>query len=278
MSNIKYYKPASVEEACELLTQPEHLAIAGGTDLIVKIRNGMFPGTRAFVDLGALPLRGISVENERMIIGSGCTMTMVASHPAVRDFFPALAKAASSVGAAQIRNAATIGGNIANASPAGDTIPALYSLEASVLLVGPSGRRSIAIDEFFTGPGRSVSQPGELIEGFSLPLRKTRGEFIKLGERRAHAISKINLAVSVFNDGQVRYRIAIGSVAPTVLRCKTAERMLEKTNGKLTPEVLAEAAILACETARPISDIRSSKSYRKQMAGVLLKRALMALS
>ncbi|HNX76815.1 MAG TPA: xanthine dehydrogenase family protein subunit M [Candidatus Rifleibacterium sp.] len=277
MINIKFYKPTSVEEACELLTQPDHLAIAGGTDMIVKLRNGMFPGARALVDLSALPWRCISVEKERMIIGSGCTMSAVATHQAVREFFPALAKAASSVGAAQIRNAATLGGNIANASPAGDTIPALYSLEAAVMLVGPSGRRSIAIDEFFTGPGRTASKPGELIEGFSLPLRKTRGEFIKLGERRAHAISKINMALSVFNDGQVRYRIAIGSVAPTVLRCKTAEELLEKNSGKLTPEILAQAASLACETARPISDIRSSKSYRKQMAGVLLKRALLAV-
>lgn len=275
MSNIKFFRPSTPKEAVELLAKPNHLAVAGGTDLIVKLRNGMFPAAEALVDISALPYKSVRKENDRVVIGSGCTMAQIAADPIIGELFPVLVKASSSVGAAQIRNAATIGGNIANASPAGDTIPALFSLETQVLITGSSGQRSVAIEEFFTGPGRSVLKPGELIEAFSLPLHKTRGEFLKLGERRAHAISKINLAVSIFNDGRQRYRIAIGSVAPTVLRCRTAEELLESNS--LTPEIIARAAGLASETARPISDIRSSKSYRKQMAGVLLKRALNTL-
>ncbi len=278
MNNFNYFRPANVKEASEMLARPGYLAIAGGTDLIVKLRNGMFPQASGLVDISGLPFKKITRENNRVIIGSGCTMSQIISDNTVGEFFPALVKAASTVGANQIRNAATIGGNVANASPAGDTIPALYSLEADVLITGTMGARSVAIDQFFTGPGRSVLKPGELIEGLAIPLRKTRGAFCKLGERRAHAISKINLALSVFNNGKTCYRIAIGSAAPTVVRCKPAEDLLEKAGDKLTSEVIEQAAALACETAKPISDVRSSKSYRKQMAGVLLKRALQSLS
>lgn len=277
MNAMQFYKPATLKEASELLAKPNHLAIAGGTDLVVKLRNGLFPNAVALVDISALPLKTIKKEGERLIIGSGCTMSQVIADPLVNEYFPALAKAASTVGAAQIRNAATIGGNVANASPAGDTIPALYSLEAQVNTAGNGGQRSIPIDSFFTGPGRSVLQAGELIESFALPLRHTAGAFLKLGERRAHAISKINMAVSTYNNGQVRYRIAIGSAAPTVLRCHKAEELLEKS-AQLSESILQQAAELACETAQPISDVRSSRSYRKKMAGVLLTRALKAIS
>lgn len=277
MNNLRYFKPLSIKEASELLARPGHLAIAGGTDLIVKLRNGMFPQAAALVDISGLPFKGITREKDRVIIGSGCTMTQIITDKTVGEFFPALLKAASTVGANQIRNAATIGGNVANASPAGDTIPALYSIEAEVLITGAAGDRTVAIDQFFTGPGRSVLKPGELIAGFAIPMRTTRGAFCKLGERRAHAISKINLALSIFNNGQPRYRIAIGSAAPTVVRCRPAEELLEKAGNNLSDEIVAQAAALACETANPISDVRSSKSYRKQMAGVLLKRALRSI-
>lgn len=276
MSSISFFRPANIAEACELLAKPNHIAVAGGTDLIVKLRNGLFPNAAALVDIGAMPFKTIRKEGNRLIIGSGCTMSTVINNPEVNEYFPVLVKAASTVGATQIRNTATLGGNVANASPAGDTIPALFALEAEVMIVGQNSRRQVAIEEFFTGPGRSVLKAGELIEGFSLPLRKTAGEFLKLGERRAHAISKINLALSVFNDGKKHYRIAIGSAAPTVLRCKGAEELLEKA-GEINAETLEKAAAFACETAKPISDVRSSKSYRKQMAGVLLKRALKAV-
>lgn len=278
MSAIKFFKPTSVNEAVELLKKNGHLAISGGTDLIVKIRNGLFPNATGLVDISNLPFKEIRQDNGKLIVGSGCTMSQVIANPLINEHFPVLVKAASTVGAMQIRNAATLGGNVANGSPAGDTIPALFTLEATICLTGPNGRRSVAIEDFFTGPGKTVMIAGELIESFSIPLRKTSGSFMKLGERRAHAISKINMAVSFWNDGQPHYRIAMGSVAPTVLRCPKAEALLESAPQPLTQGKILEAAEIASETARPISDVRSTQSYRKRMAGILLKRALGTLS
>jgi len=250
------------------------MAVNGGTDLIVKIRNGLYPNLKGIVDISSLPLNSISKTDKHLIIGSGCTMSQIILDPMVKKYFPVLVNAASTVGALQIRNSATIGGNVANASPAGDTIPALFSLEAEVLIANAKDSRTVAINEFFTGPGKTVMQPGELIEAFKIPLRQTSGAFLKLGERRAHAISKINMAISTWNDGSPHYRIAMGSVAPTVLRCQEAETLLEKSAHPLKSETILQAARLAEETAKPISDVRSTMTYRKKMAGVLLKRGL----
>ncbi|MBU1109589.1 MAG: xanthine dehydrogenase family protein subunit M [Candidatus Riflebacteria bacterium] len=277
MSNVEFIKPTSLQDACEALMKPDYLAIAGGSDLIVKMRNGMYPNLKGLVDISGLPpLNTIRTDENAVIIGSGCTMNQIAKDQLIKDYFPALAKAASTVGALQIRNSATIGGNVANASPAGDTIPALFTLVADIMIIGCNGRRQIPIVEFFLSPGKTKLAPGEIIEGFKLLLRKTRGEFLKLGERRAHAISKINMAVSTWNDGKNHYRIAMGSVAPTVLRCREAEEYLESSE-QLDDNTIARAAEIVSETAKPISDLRSTKAYRKQMAGVLLKRALQNL-
>ena len=274
MSNFEFIRATDIHSACSALKTPGYMAVAGGSDLIVKIRNGMYPDLKGLVDLSGLEqLNQIRTDENKVIIGSGCTMNQIVNDRLLQDYFPVLTKAASTVGALQIRNSATIGGNVANASPAGDTIPALYALEARVVVTGVNGSRKIPIEEFFISPGKSKLEPGEIIEGFRLLLHKTRGEFLKLGERRAHAISKINLAVSTWNDGRDHYRIAMGSAAPTVLRCKEAEEYLESCE-KISPEAIARAAEIASNTARPISDLRSTKAYRKQMAGVLLSRAL----
>jgi len=274
VSNIIFYKPQSLSQASEILSQPDHMAVNGGTDLIVKIRNGLYPDLKGIVDISALPLNSISRSATHLTIGSGCTMSQVINDPVINEHFPVLVRAASTVGALQIRNAATIGGNVANASPAGDTIPALLTLEAEVVISDAGGSRTVPISQFFTGPGKTVMKPGELIESFKIMLRRTKGTFLKLGERRAHAISKINMAVCAWNDGTWHYRIAMGSVAPTVLRCNEAEALLEKSAFPLSSEVISQAARLAEETARPISDVRSTQAYRKKMAGVLLKRSL----
>jgi len=277
MSNVEFIKPTSIQDACEALTKPNYMAIAGGSDLIVKMRNGMYPKLNGLVDISSIPqLKNIRTDENKVIIGSGCTMNQIINDQLIKDYFPALAKAAATVGALQIRNSATIGGNVANASPAGDTIPALFTLVTDIMIIGCNGRRQIPVAEFFLSPGKTKLETGEIIEGFKLLLRKTRGEFLKLGERRAHAISKINMAVSTWNDGKNHYRIAMGSVAPTVLRCSEAEEYLESCE-QLNNKTIARAAEIACETAKPISDLRSTKAYRKQMAGVLLKRALQNL-
>ena len=147
MNNLQFIRPANVQAACEALKKPGFMAVAGGSDLVVKIRNGLYPDLEGLVDIGDLaPLNLIRTDENRVIIGSGCTMHQIISDRLMQDYFPTLVKAASTVGALQIRNSATIGGNVANASPAGDTIPALYSLEARVLITGCNGTRKLPIE------------------------------------------------------------------------------------------------------------------------------------
>ena len=275
--SFDFYKPSNIKEASELLKNPGYVALVGGTDTVVKVRGGFYKALKALVDLNGLFSKEIKVEKDKCIIGSACVMNEIANHPVIKENFPVLAQAALSVAAVQIRNIATIGGNVGNSSPVGDTIPALYSLEADVNIVSAEGKRVVPINEFITDVGRNVLKPGEMIESFAIPMRKTSGSFQKLGERKALSISKINLGLSYWNDGKPHYRIAMGAVAITVLRVPKAEELLEASPLPLTKEVIKQAAEYAVETAKPITDLRSTKEYRKQMAGVLLKRALNAI-
>lgn len=280
-SSIRYHRPADASTASALLAEiPGAAVIAGGTDLIVKWKNGILPALTDLIDLGALNLTRIVVEGGKLRIGSSCTMEQIRNNPLVVSKFPTLVSAVGQIGALQIRHAATLGGNVANASPAGDSIPALMSLDAVVLLCGPKGRRSVPIGEFFTGPGKTVMQKGEFIEAFELPDRATKGCFIKLGERLAHAISKVSLALSVWDAGAGKrtVRIAMGAVAPKVIRAVAAEQLLEAKVWPPDRESLEKAVQAASDAATPIDDIRSVKGYRKKMAGVLLAKALKGIS
>ncbi len=275
-SAIRYHRPADAAAVSALLTKNAGaLVVAGGTDLIVKWKNGILPGLTDLVDLGALSLNRIAVEAGKLRIGSSCTMEQIRNNPLVLERFPTLASAVGQIGALQIRHAATLGGNVANASPAGDSIPALMTLEASVVLSGPNGRRTIAIGDFFTGPGKTVMQKGEFIEAFELPDRVTKGCFLKLGERLAHAISKVSLALTTWEGtgGKRAVRIAMGAVAPKVIRASAAEQLLESQPWPPSKELLDKAVQAASDAATPIDDIRSVKGYRKKMAGVLLAKA-----
>lgn len=272
--SFKFFKPKSVKEASELLKNANYIAVVGGTDVVVKVRGGFYKTVEALVDLNGIFSNEIKIDKDYCVIGSACVMNTIADSDIIKENFPALSQAAASIAAFQIRNAATIGGNVANSSPVGDTIPALYSLDAVVNIVSAESSRNVPIEDFITGVGRNVLQPGEMIASFSIPMRKTVGSFTKIGERKALSISKVNLALSSWNDGKPHYRVAMGAVAIKVLRCPKAEEYLEKAAHPLTDETIQKAAEFACETAAPITDLRSTKAYRKQMAGVLLKRAL----
>lgn len=270
---MNFYKPKTLEEAASLLDTEGNVILAGGTDMVVKLRNGIMPHVTGLVDILGLPLNRIEIIDQTVRIGCCCTMTQIMTDPIIKEHFPTLVSAASTVGAQQIKNVGTIGGNTGNASPAGDSIPALMSLDARVVVFGKAAERKIDINEFFKAPGKTALEKGEFIKAFELPLNKTKGCFLKLGERRAHAIAKINLALSSWQEnGQTKFRIALGSVAPTVIRCREAEELLEKSG--INSDSIKKAGEMACNSARPISDIRSSHAYRKQMAGVLLRRAL----
>lgn len=276
MSNIVFRAPYTIEEALKYLSEPNTKPLAGGTDLLVKLKNNMLQDLKSIVDLSNLGLNKIYQDNNNIVIESGCTMTQIASDSLINTYYPALVSAVSSIGAVQIRNMATIGGNVANASPAGDSIPALYSLNAIVNIVGVNKARSVKIEHFFTGPGKTVLDKSEFITSFTIPMLKTKGVFKKLGERKAQAISKINLAFSTWKeDDKTSFAIAFGSVGPTVIRCRRIESLLEKHD--LTEENINTASKIASELITPITDLRSTQSYRSKMAEVLLRRALLTL-
>jgi xanthine dehydrogenase FAD-binding subunit len=276
MTEFKVFKPKDVAEACALLRQGNYKPLAGGSDLVVKLRSGLYEKLEGLVYVGNLPFKEIKIVDNHLRIGSGCTMAEIIENPLVVEHFPVLAQAALTVGSVQIRQVATMGGNVGNASPAGDSIAALYALDAQLQITNGETHRLLPIDEFFLGPGRGAIEQGELIEAFLLPLHHTAGAFKKLGERTALAISKINLALSFWQeqDQSWQYRIALGSVAPKVIRVPEAEKLLAQAPKPLTNEVIQQATALAKAAAKPISDIRSTAAYRKEMAGVLLRKAL----
>jgi xanthine dehydrogenase small subunit len=274
-----YFRPRSLEEALEVLAQRpgEVRPIAGGTDVLVKAKDGQ-QDPAALFDLTAVPeLKGIQDRPDEVWVGGAATHTEMMESPLLARFAPALPEACAVIGGPQIRNRGTLAGNLANASPAADTVPALYVADAVVELVSISSRREVPITEFFLGPRRSVLAPDELILGVRLPKQTgLRATFLRLGQRQAQAISKVSLAMALtFRDGRPEYvRVALGAVAPTVIRAFETERAL--MGGGY--EALQRAKLTVRTEVRPIDDIRSSADYRREMAAVLLERAVRRLA
>jgi carbon-monoxide dehydrogenase small subunit/xanthine dehydrogenase small subunit len=274
-----YFRPQSLEEALEILAQRtgEVRPLAGGTDVLVKAKDGLVRRSALF-DLTAVPeLKGIEEKTDHVWIGAATTHTEMIESPALERWVPALPRACAVIGGPQIRNRGTLGGNLANASPAADTVPPLYAADAVVELVSVSSRRDVPIAELFTGPRQSVLAPDELIVGVRVPKRAgVRGTFLRLGQRQAQAISKVSLAAAMtFKNGRPDWvRVALGAVAPTVIRAPETEKAL--MGGGYEALVKAKQAIV--EEVRPIDDLRSSREYRRAMAAVLLERAVRSLA
>jgi carbon-monoxide dehydrogenase small subunit/xanthine dehydrogenase small subunit len=272
-------RPRSLEAALELLSMHAGALrpLAGGTDILVKAKDGL-QSRAALLDLTAVPeLRGIEERGGQLWIGAATTHTELLRSPLVARFAPALPQACAVIGGPQIRNRGTIGGNLANASPAADTVPALYAADAVVELVSVSDRRELPVAQFFTGPRRTVLAPDELVLGVRIPRREgVRAAFLRLGQRRAQAISKVSAAVAMtFRDGRPDWvRVALGAVAPTVVRASQAEAAL-LIGG---PDGLRRAREAVRAEVSPIDDLRSSREYRREMAGVLLERAVRRLA
>lgn len=278
-SQPTFARPTSLEEAVALLaSDPDRWTpVHGGTDLLVRMRGG-FVTPRGLLDLTGIPGFGaIRVEDGHVVIGGGATHADLASDESVRTHAPALARAAGMIGSPAIRNRGTLGGNLANASPAADTVPPLFVVGAEVALQGPEGLRWVPIEDFATGPGRTVRATTELVTAVRFPARGPdfRSAFQRLGTRKALAIARVSVAMGarVGADGTLReVRVALGAVGPTVLRARETERILE---GKAWGEEVARAA---CEAVRrealPITDLRASEAYRREMCGVLLRRAV----
>jgi carbon-monoxide dehydrogenase medium subunit len=281
MNTIAFLQPADLSETLQLLNEYGNRAriLAGGTDLVVGLRRGTID-PEAIIDISRLNiLKNIDSNGDQIVIGSLVTHTQISQNENIKKRASMLADAAKLIGSWQIRNRGSIGGNIGNASPAADTLPPLFVLGADIQLMSHQGQRWIPIDEFFTGPGSTVRKPEELIMGirFQTFTAPPKGFFKKIGQRRAVTISKVSAAGFLTFNGEVVEvcRLALGAVAPTVIRLHQAEKLIE--GRQLNPALIEEASSLAGEVCTPITDIRSTVEYRCSMSKVLIKRGLISI-
>jgi xanthine dehydrogenase small subunit len=262
LSALSLRRPASLDEALRMMRDEPLAPLAGCTDVYVGLHFGR-EERRGFIDVRSLDaLRGIRLDGDTLRIGAATTCTELIRSAAVRERLPALVAAAREVGGAQIQNRGTLGGNIANASPAGDTLPVLAVAEAVLLLRSADGERRVPITAFPTGYRATVLRPDELIVAVEVPPVEGTQWFRKVGTRAAQAISKVVMAaVRAPNP-----RIALGSVAATVVRVPATEACLAE-GGSIDEAV----RVLAAEI-RPIDDVRSTAEYRLRVAGNLLRQ------
>jgi len=274
MKEFLYFAAANLKEAVKLLGNYKKRAVilAGGTDLVPQINTYHFK-PEVLVYIGKAGLDYIKEEKGKLIIGAATPMAKIAASKLLARKASALVQAAQQAGTAAVRTAATLGGNLANASPAADLATPLLAMDAELSLVGGK-RRVVALKDFFTGPGKTVLKPGEMILEVRFPTSKGKTVFLKLGKRKALSLSVVNTAVRLEMKGQQcrEARIAIGSVAPTPLRCPKAEEMLQ---GKgMDQEIIAACAAEAMAASSPIDDQRASAWYRKKAGVALVARAL----
>jgi CO/xanthine dehydrogenase FAD-binding subunit len=263
VSSLRLFEPNSLKEALVLLRDEGPLTpLAGGTDIYVNLNFGTAPQKR-FLNLWSLDgLRQIELRGKTLSIGAIATYSQLIRSPLVRRRLPILAAAAREIGGVQIQNRGTIGGNIANASPAGDSLPVLAVAEATLVLQNASGKRRVRFNDFYTGYRRTVLAPDELLVAVEIPPLSGRQWFRKVGTRAAQAISKI--VIAAIRDQ--RPRIALGSVAATVLRLPKTEALLA------AGRPIAEARAALLEEIEPIDDMRSTADYRRRVAGNLLEQ------
>jgi CO/xanthine dehydrogenase FAD-binding subunit len=269
--------PRSLAEAYALLADVPHRPVAGGTDLLVQITGELGDPPERVLDIWHLDeLRGIRMESNELVIGALTTYAEIRRSPIIAEFLPAFAEAAATIGAAQIQNRGTIGGNAMNASPAGDMLPLLLACDAQLIAGTAAGERSIHVPDFWPAYRRTALEPTELLLRISIPLPAGRQlRYRKVGTRRAQAISKVVMALAWQADGDTAWHnvhLALGSVAPTPVRAPATEAVLE---GAVPTEATADraASALAGELS-PIDDVRSSADYRRAVAARVLHRLL----
>ena len=266
-------RPGTLPEALALLASGAWRPIAGGTDAMVERAAGI-PDARGYLDLGALDeLRGIRLEDGALVLGAATTYDELRRSPLVGTHVPVLAEMARQVGAVQIQNRGTLGGNIATASPAGDSLPVLLALDAEIVVGSTRGERTIAAAVFFPAYRRTALAADELILRIRVPIRSDRTVvFRKVGTRQAQSISVVVLAVAWRPEDGAWHdvRVALGSVAPTPIRARAAETALE--GAPPSKEVAAVAAATLAAEIAPIDDVRSTAEYRREVAGRVLHR------
>jgi CO/xanthine dehydrogenase FAD-binding subunit len=267
--------PTSLREAFGYLSEQPHRPLAGGTDLMVQITGELGEPPARIIDLWRLgELRGIAVHGDAVDLGALTTYTEIRRSPVCREHLPALVEAAATIGAAQIQNRGTIGGNVMNASPAGDTLPVLLALDAVLVVGGSAGEREVAAADFWPSYRQTAARPDELLLRIRIPFGANREQrFRKVGTRRAQAISKVVAAAAWRgSDTWEDVRIALGSVAATPIRVREAEAALEGQSRTLAS---VDAAVDALGAAiHPIDDVRSTAPYRREVARRIVHRLL----
>ncbi|MCD4738013.1 MAG: FAD binding domain-containing protein, partial [Anaerolineae bacterium] len=245
----------------------------GATDLIPMAREERI-APDVVVDIKSLPgMREIKETEDGLLIGAAVRMSEIASSPLVREYAAVLAEGAATVGHVQVRNRATLGGNMCTASPAGDTFPALLVLEAEALLRGVDGERSVPVLEFFQGPRRTALKTGELLVGVMIPkLAGAQGHYAKLSRRKTADLTLVGVAALAVPAGEdYEWRLALGAVAPTPVRVREAEEILAQGYDAVAIKKAALAAHAACS---PLDDIRSSAEYRREMVVNITQRVI----
>lgn len=276
--------PSSLADALAAASdRPDAVVLAGGTDVMVEIneRHRPMPWADATViSVGRVPeLTSWTIDRaaRQLTLGAAVRWAEIEREP-LRGIVPALAEAARTVGSPQIRNAGTVGGNLATCSPAGDGLPVLSAHDATVQLVSQTGRRSLPVAEFMVGVKRTLLEPGELIESISMPILDGWQGYSKVGVRNAMVIATASACVATDVPSK-SIRIALGSVAPTIIRCGDAEALaadgVDWTSRSLDPEMARQAGAAAAAASRPIDDHRSTADYRRHAIGVMVERLLL---
>jgi carbon-monoxide dehydrogenase medium subunit len=278
LQEFAYERPLTLGEAVAAMQAGEARPLAGGTDLIAQLREGRRRAQR-IVDLKLVPeLAAISAHPDGGVsIGAAASATAVARHALVASRYPAVASSARLIGSLQIQNRASLGGNICNAAPSADAVPALICHRARVAIAGPGGRREMDLEALFEGPGRTALAGGEILAAILLPAPPPRsaGCYLRFTPRREMdiAVAGAGVWIELGDSGAIAAaRVALASVAPTPIRAPAAEARLV---GEMpSPALFAEAGRLAARDARPISDTRGSADYRRSLVAVLTERAL----
>lgn len=279
LPKFDYFAPKTLEEAFRLLAEKGDGArvMAGGTDLLVRMKHGLLK-PRTVIELkGIEGLNKIQFQAKKgLTIGATALLADVATHPDILKRYPAVAAAAEETANVQIRNMGTVGGNLCNAAPSADNAPTLMALKAEAHLVSLKGERRLPLDQFFKGPGQTALMPGEIMTALFVPLPPPQAgtSYQHVSARGKVDISAVCVGVMALFEKEVcqEARICLGAVAPVPLRALKAEKILQ--GQKWTPELLKKAGDQAAREAKPISDVRASAEYRKNMVAVLTRRAL----
>lgn len=285
MRQYRFHAPTSFAELFQILDAEKNAEVkflAGGTDLVRRIsreRDSVPVGEKpplVLVSLAGLGLSGVTEREDEVIIGAMTTLTALLQNDVIKKKLPALRDAVDHMAGFSIRNTATLGGNIMNASPAADSLPPLLVMDAEFVLRGPDGERRVKAADFFAGPGKTAARQDEILTAIAVRPGKGAAAFHKLGRRAAETLSVINAAayVEMKNGVCTTARVAVGSAAPTVKSCRIAARALE--GQPVTADSARTAAALVVEEIDPITDIRASDWYRRKVAPVAAARAILA--